>query len=166
MNGLPLLLFCCFVLSLPVAAQQPATEGFVTIDGSVTSPQKLSAPDIGKLKHITVPFQNKGGKEHLFSGVAVADLLAEAGATLGKQLHGKTIAQYVLVACADGYQVVFALVDFDSTFTNKQVLLANSMDGAVLPPGKDPFQLIVPDEKRPARSAYQVTGFVVRYAKN
>jgi hypothetical protein len=39
------------------------------------------------------------------------------------------------------------------------------MEGQPLAAGKGPFRLVVPGEKKPARSCMQVVEFVIRFAK-
>ena len=159
------LFFFCRLSSIHVEAQSTAG-GYVTVEGEVLQPQKLYAADLQKLRHSTVTSKTRDGKDHAYTGVPVELLLNKAGVTTGSQLHGENLTKYLLVTAADGYQVVFSLAELDSAFTDKQVILADAMDGNPLPADKGPFQLIVPGEKRPARSCYQVTGFVVRFAKD
>ena len=58
---------------------------------------------------------------------------------------------------ADGYRVVFALPELDPGFTDRVILLADRADGHPLDSKIGPYQVIVPGEKRMARSARQVT---------
>jgi DMSO/TMAO reductase YedYZ molybdopterin-dependent catalytic subunit len=94
-----------------------------------------------------------------------AEFLDSAGVTTGAQLRGKNLAKYMLVKCADGYQVVFSLAELDNNFTDRVVILADAMDGQPLPEGKGPYKLIVPGEKKPARSCFQVTDIIIGVAK-
>jgi hypothetical protein len=98
--------------------------------------------------------------------VAIADILNKAGVTTGKQLKGENLAKYLLVTCADNYQVVFSLAELDSSFTDRVVVLADQMEGKPLPAGMGPFRLIVPGEKKPARNCMQVVGIAVKFAKD
>ena len=97
-------------------------------------------------------------------GVLLATLLQKAGVTLGKDLKGKNLTKYILVGAADGYQVVFALAELDSDFTDRLIILADKVDGKLLAPGEGPFRIIVQDEKKPARCVRQVTGIRVAFA--
>lgn len=57
---------------------------------------------------------------------------------------------YVVATGMDGYSVVLSLAEVDPDFRAGQVIVADSRD--VKPLGKSrPYQLIVPDDKRPAR---------------
>ena len=91
-----------------------------------------------------------------FSGVSLADVLPLIGAPVGDSLRGPALASYVLVEAADGYRVTFTLAEFNAGFTDRRILLVDRKDGAALAAKDGPFQLIVPDEKRPARWVRQV----------
>ena len=92
-----------------------------------------------------------------FAGVPLGDILRLVGAPSGDSLRGPALASYVLVEAADGYRVTFALAEFNPGFTDRLILLADTKDGAPLGEHDGPFQLVVPDEKRPARWVRQVT---------
>ena len=66
---------------------------------------------------------------------------------MGKQLRGKNLAKFLLVTATDGYQVVFSLAELDTSFNEKEVILADKMDNKPIPSNPGPFQLIVPGEK-------------------
>ncbi|MGA3210445.1 MAG: hypothetical protein ABSD20_04005, partial [Terriglobales bacterium] len=70
---------------------------------------------------------------------------------------GRRLASCLLVEAADGYRVVFALPELDPAFTEKQVVLAFLKDGKPLDDKEGPYRVVVPDEKRMARSVRQVT---------
>lgn len=91
-----------------------------------------------------------------FSGVALGELLRLVDVPRGDSLRGPALATYVLIEAADGYRALFALAELDAGFTDRLFLLADRKDGAALTPKDGPFQLIVPDEKRPARWVRQV----------
>ena len=71
--------------------------------------------------------------DHTYSGVPLAALLNKIGAPLGPQLRGKMMTYYVLVKARDGYQVIFALPELDSAFTDRVILVADRADGQPLP---------------------------------
>ncbi|MDF2189869.1 molybdopterin-dependent oxidoreductase [Paraflavitalea sp. CAU 1676] len=138
----------------------------LAINGEVKAPTKITAAEILGMKQTPAMLKDRDGKEHTYTGVPIQDLLNKAGVTTGKQLHGENLAKYLLVKCADGYEVVFSLAELDNEFTDRQVILAHQVDGGPLPSGKGPFRLVVPGEKRPARSCFQVVEMVVRFAKD
>ena len=138
---------------------------FVKVSGEVTRPITLNRNDLAKMRRSTVSRKDHDGKTNAYSGVALQEILEMAGATMGKQLHGENLTKYLLVKCADGYEILFSLAELDSSFTDRMVILADKINGNLLPVDKGPFQLIVGDEKKPARSSFQVTELVVRFAK-
>jgi len=133
------------------AAQLPS--GVVLrVSGAISQPLALSLQDLAAMPRTKVT-----AKEHdttvTYEGVALTEILQRAGAPLGKQLHGKALASYILVTAHDGYRVVFALPELDPDFTDasKQIILADAADGKALPEKQGPLRIVVPQEKRGAR---------------
>ena len=115
------------------------------------APLVLSPADFRGLPHITITVHNgHTNAAETYSGVALATLLAKVNAPLGKELHGEAMTSYVVGSGSDGYSVVLSLAEVDPSFHEGQVIVADTRDGQPL--GKSgPFQLIVSDDKRPAR---------------
>ena len=143
-------------------AQQTAA---VKVVGEVITPLTLTAADLAAMPRTEASAKDKQGVMHRFSGVSIADILNKAGVTTGKQLRGENLSKYLLVSCADGYQVVFSLAELDSSFTDRVVILADQEEGKPLAAGIGPFRLIVPGEKKPARNCFQVTTLAIRFGK-
>lgn len=156
------LLSCVFFLH--AKAQQNPDKPFVKIDGEVKIPLTLYADDLARMKRVTATLKDHDGKGQTYTGVALQDIMQKAGVTMGNELRGANLAKYLLVKCADGYKVVFALAELDNAFTDRVIILADEIAGKPLPKDRGPFRLIVPSEKRPARSSYQVTEMVVKSA--
>jgi DMSO/TMAO reductase YedYZ molybdopterin-dependent catalytic subunit len=157
-----------FLIIAQVSAQQPASaaqQSAVKVTGEVTTPLTLSASDLAAMPRTNATAKDKQGVPHTFSGVALADIFNKAGVTTGRQLKGENLSKFLLVTCADGYQVVFSLAELDSSFTDRVVILADQVEGKPLPAGTGPFRLIVPGEKKPARNCFQVTSLTIRFAK-
>jgi DMSO/TMAO reductase YedYZ molybdopterin-dependent catalytic subunit len=155
------LVFVCFFLGFASAAIAQS----VKVTGEVTTPLTLSAADLASMPRTTAVAKDKQGTPHTYAGVALAYIFSKAGVTTGPQLRGKNLAKYVLVTCADGYQVVFSLGELDTTFGDRIVILADQMEGKPLPPETGPFRIIVPGDKKPARNCFKVTGIAIRQAE-
>jgi DMSO/TMAO reductase YedYZ molybdopterin-dependent catalytic subunit len=153
------LLLIALLLSLTTTAQS------VTVGGEVKTPLTLTAADLASLPRTTAVAKDKQGVPHSFAGVALAEIFKKAGVTTGRELRGENLAKYVLVTCADNYQVVFALAELDSSFTDRVVILADQMEGKLLPAGTGPFRIVVPGEKKPARNCFRVTAIDIKFAK-
>jgi DMSO/TMAO reductase YedYZ molybdopterin-dependent catalytic subunit len=106
----------------------------------------------------TDPHENK---QHRYSGVLVRDLLSMFGAPMGEKLRGPALQLAVVVHSRDGYGTLFALAEFDQAFIDRELLLADSEDGAPLPANAAPLRLIAPGDKRAARWARMVTSIEV-----
>ena len=129
-------------------------------------PVKLQKKDMAIFRRVSTEMTDRDGKVHRYAGIAVSDILQKAGLAMGKQLHGENLAQYMLAKAGDGYTVAFSLAELDSSFAEKTIILADEVDGAPLPNGKGPFRIIVPGEKKPARSLWEVRTLIVRFGKD
>lgn len=72
---------------------------------------------------------------------------------------------YVIVDASDGYQVVFALPEFDPDFTDRVILLADKRDGHPLSAPEAPLRIVVPGEKRHARWVREVIDLNIQQAR-
>lgn len=156
-----------FICSIAAFGQKgstpPAASDFVlTVSGEVEHPLKLSLSDLSKFPRRTVQAKDHDGKEGKDEGVALDEILRQAGVKFGKELKGKVLATYLLVEAADGYQAVFALPELDPVFTDRVIILADHQDGQALSASAGPLQIIVPDEKRHARWVRQVRSLTIR----
>lgn len=154
-----LLLIIISLSSLDVFSQQ------VTVSGEVTKELKLSINDLAKMKRATATLQDRDGQPHQYTGVPIQTILDSAGVTTGKALKGENLSKYLVVQCADGYEVLFSLAELDDSFTSRVVILADELEGKPLPQDKGSFRFVVPGEKKPARSCFQVKALIVRFAK-
>ena len=132
-------------------------EGFPSVD--------LGIPDLAGMRKIEIRAKDHEEKEHSYTGVALSDVLKKVGVPFGTQLRGGNMTQYLLVGSSDGYQVIFALAELDSTFTDRTILLAYTSDGQRFPANKGPFQIIVPGERKHARWILGVKNLVVKSGK-
>jgi DMSO/TMAO reductase YedYZ molybdopterin-dependent catalytic subunit len=158
-------LFLLLLTPALVKAQAPAKEASVKVSGEVITPLELKLSDLQAMPHTQVVRKDKDGKNHTYGGVVLAAILQKAGVTLGKDLRGENLTKYISVQASDGYQVVFALAELDKDFTDRAIILADTVDGKPLATGDGPFRIIVQDEKKPARCIKMVTAIVVKFAK-
>jgi len=125
----------------------------LTIAGDITNPLTLTKADLAKMPRTSVTVPGEGTDETTtYEGVLLYDILKEAGAPLGKQLMGKALASYVLAEARDGYQVVYTLAELDPSFTGNKIIVADTINGKPLFQYQGPLRLVVPGEKKAARS--------------
>jgi hypothetical protein len=67
----------------------------------------------------------------------------------------------VIARAPDGYQVLFSLAEFDSAFSDRVILLADRRDGKPLDSHEGPLRIVVPADKRKARSIRGVNALEV-----
>jgi hypothetical protein len=155
------MLFCSLaLLAWSAIVQAPPT---VKILGDVPKPVTLTTTELAAMPRtkVTASAHNQSG---VYEGVAVRELLTRAGVKAGGALRGAELAKTVIVTGADEYRVAFGLAEFDPAFTDSVSILADRKDGAQLAGNLAPFQLVLTDEKRPARWVRQVVSIEVRPA--
>ncbi|MET3036844.1 molybdopterin-dependent oxidoreductase [Chryseobacterium sp. NRRL B-14859] len=136
------------------------------VSGEVSQPLEFTLSDLSKMPRKEASLKDKDGKIHIYTGVSVQDILAKAGVPSGKALHGENLAKYVLAKCTDGYQVLFSLAELDASIADKNVIIADTVDGKPLPESKGPLRIIAEGEKKPARSSYQLESLMIGHIKN
>jgi len=163
---LGVVLFACNALlaqdAKPSTAVTPQDSLVLTEEhASVT----FSPVDLRALPHVSLTVHNgHTDASETYSGVPLATLLAKVNAPLGKELRGKAMAGYLIATGSDGYSVVLSLAEVDPDFHAGQVIVADSRDGQPL--GKNgPFQLIVSDDKRPARWVHNLVSIDLQEAR-
>jgi DMSO/TMAO reductase YedYZ molybdopterin-dependent catalytic subunit len=159
----PVLLTTLLLASIACRAQPKPS---FSVEGEVLKPLALTQDDLLKWKTTEVRGKDHDGKEHVFKGVRLFDVLDSAGVTLGGKLRGKNLAKYVLVKAADGYEVIFSLAEIDPEFTSQTVLLAYEVDGHPLAKGEGPFRMVVPSDKKQARWIRELTTIKVVFSKD
>ena len=147
-------------------AQSESAAAVLTVTGDVPSPLQLKPGDLAKMPRETVSVEEQDGTKIQYEGVRLREVLARAGAPLGKELRGKALATYVLAKAHDGYQVVFALAEVDESFANETILIADKRDGKPLFGYQGPFRLVCPNDKAGARSVRMLENLeIVRLKK-
>jgi DMSO/TMAO reductase YedYZ molybdopterin-dependent catalytic subunit len=118
----------------------------ITVDGDIDNPIELTASDLQSMPRIKVPSHDRDG-DATFEGVRLSDIVKRAKPRLGE----KPMRGTLLVKGADGYQVVFSLVEIDPDFNDNTIILADQRNGKPLPDPQGPFQIIAPNDKIHAR---------------
>lgn len=126
-------------------------DSLLLIADAYHDPVPLSPSDFSSLPHITITVHNSHtDADESYSGVPLATLLAMINAPLGKALQKEALTNYIVATGVDGYCVVLSLAEIDPSFRGGQVLVADARNGQPLA-NSGPFQLIVSEDKRPAR---------------
>jgi hypothetical protein len=164
-----IVLFLGLSLAAAASAQtQPAAKAAdpaLTVVNGEGKSFAFTAADLAKLSRQQIKAKDHDGKEIVFEGASVADVLKLAGVKLGGDtMRGKRLAEYLLVEAKDSYHAVFSLTEFDPEFTDTIILLADKADGKPLDEKSGPWQMIVPNQKKHARWVRQVTKLTVKTA--
>ena len=122
----------------------------------------LSLAEIRALPHVDVKVHNgHTNTDETYSGVPLVVLLAKVDAPLGENLRGKALTNYVVATGSDGYSVLLSLAEVDPMFHDGQIVVADSRDGQPLTTS-GPYQLIVSEDKRPARWVRNLVSIAVQ----
>jgi len=158
-----ILLIACSAGARQAAPAKPSNgPSDFKINGNVTTSLDLTSADLKGMPRKTLRVDNPHSKKmEIYEGVLVEDLLQKAGVPQGEQLRGQAMATYVLVEAADNYRVLFSLAEFNSSFQDSEIIVADTMDGAPIPGALGPFRLVAPHEKRPARWVEMVKSITV-----
>ena len=146
-----LLVSVCGVMAPAQTALSSAPAALV-VSGDISSPLTLTGADLAKMPRQRIMLQEPDGSKIEYEGVPLLEILKKAGAPVGKELRGKALASYVLATGHDGYQVLFALAEFDPEFADERVIVADQRDGKPLFQYQGPLRIVSGTDKRPARS--------------
>jgi hypothetical protein len=121
----------------------------------------VSAEALAQLPAITLPvsFGTDHGPLHAtFQGPLLWSVLVQEKA-VDPAHPTDAVRQTVTVTGSDGYTAILALGEISPEFENKQVILAEQMDGKPL--GPDHLRMVVPDDRRGGRSVRDVVRIAV-----
>jgi DMSO/TMAO reductase YedYZ molybdopterin-dependent catalytic subunit len=145
----------------PATAQAQSGPSTLLITGAVSQDLKLSIDDLKKLPRKSITTKGHDDQMHQYDGVPIGALLAKAGVPQGSALRGKTMALVVVAEGSDGYRAVFSVAELDDDFAGEVVLVVDSIDGQPLGPDQGPLRLIIPADKRQARSVRMLKSITV-----
>ena len=143
------------VLTLAFSGRSQSA-GSISVTGDIPHPLTLTAADLANMPRAKATVSSNG-IETVYEGVWLSDLLEKAGVPLGPNLRGAPLAGYVLASASDGYQVVFSIGELDPDMTDNQYLLADKANDKPLFGNDGMFRLVIPKDKRGARSVRQLT---------
>ena len=124
------------------------------------APVKLTGRDLARLPAIEqeVAFQTSQGLSRArYRGVLLWNVL-EANHALATAGHHDELRQIFSVTGRDGYRIVFSVGEIAPDFGNRAMMIATEADGRPLAGPR----LIVPGDRRGARSVRDVVGIEVR----
>ena len=136
----------------PAQAPAAAAPAEITVSGDIPLPVTLTLSDLRGMPRETVTVVEEDGSKAAYEGVPLREVLAKAGAPMGKQLRGKNLASYIIAKARDGYQVAFTLGELDTEFGNAPIIVADQRDGKPLFGYQGPLRIVCANDKAGARS--------------
>ena len=155
-------IFSTAMLAIAISAQGFAQQAApsIAVTGAIATPLTLTAADLAAMPRQTVT-TNNNGIATVYEGVWLSDILKKAGVPLGSGMRGPALSMYVLASASDGYQVIFSAAEVDPDMTDEQFLIADKANGKPLFGENGSFRLVVPKDKRGARSIRMLTSLNV-----
>jgi hypothetical protein len=148
----PVLMLGCHSAAAQTTGLALKVSGVIGRDGVPKSETVFSATDFASLARIKTSVLSRDGKERVYEGVLLSDILKRAGQPLSAELRGGAqLTRYIIASAHDGYRVLFSLPEIDPLFNDSSVIVADTVDGKPLADREGPLRLIVPHEKREAR---------------
>lgn len=148
----------------PAFAQEAtAASPAITLSGTGIKALRVTPATLSSLPQVEqdVAFQSsKGEVRGRYEGVLLWDVLQEAGIGEAAGHHGELKRTFVVTG-RDGYAVAFSVGEIGPDFGDKPIMIALRVDGRPLPL-EDGLRLIVPGDKRGARSVRDVVTIEMR----
>jgi hypothetical protein len=158
-RNLHLIVFAFLTFTASAFAQQLQLTG---LDGKAIT---VTAADLKAMPRHPVVIVNAHTKaDEKYEGVLLSDVLAKINAPMGEKLRGPLLLTYVKAGASDNYHVLLALADVDPEMRPNEIIVADTMNGAALDAKQGPLKLIVPGDKRPARSVRMLTTILLHQA--
>jgi hypothetical protein len=136
--------------ALAAAPTAPASDG-LAVSGTGIAGVQYSVADLRALPRAKVDWTFRDTTQRC-EGVALQDLLSRAGVPSGADVRGPASATVVLAVGADGYAVAFGIGDLDQLLGAQVAVVADRCDGKDLGADVGPMRLVVPGDRRGARS--------------
>jgi len=155
---LPAVAAVALLLAAPAFAQDLKV---TRADGTSVTLTAEALADLPRSR-VTVP---GGSGPQVYEGPALAYVMRAARLPVGMRAHGEPMKGYLVVRGADGYAAVLSAAEADKELHEDVVILADRLDGQLLPEAEGPWRLVIDDDIRPWRSVRQVVAMDYRVAE-
>ena len=136
----------------PAGAQLRDYSPQVTVDGLVAAPKTYSLEALRAMPFTEVVIQGVDeARSRVYRGVALYDLLMDAGPRFDEERPSDPLRWYALVSAGDEVSALVAWGEIHPWFEGKPVVVAYEMDGQPLPEQTGMARLVVPFDRRGAR---------------
>jgi len=133
------------------------------IGGAVRAPRTWSAAQIEQQRagDVRALVYTVKGHRHTARAIPLWTLLQAAGPRVNPQIKHHLLQFLVAVRGQDGYTADFTLGELSPDFGGRAVWVALDEDGRRLTGDGGPAQLLVPEDKKPARWVHAVRAIIV-----
>lgn len=143
------------LVSLAAATPAAAQRAPLNLTGEVRRPGPRDTTALARFGTDTLTHTVRGAPA-LFRGVRLWRLLQDAGLATDSAIKSDALRKVVIATARDGYRITLSIGELDPSVGATPVLIAWERDGQPLPGDRGPYQLVIPSDRRPARSMYQL----------
>ena len=148
-SHVPLLVFALAFATSHASAQSEPTS--VRIIQASACDTVLTLERLQKLPAHTVEIKGHDGQSATYTGALLMDVIGAGCPAVPAAEKRERIGMAVRVDAWDGYHAIIALMEADTSFRERPVLLTWARNGKPLDEHDGPLQLIIPDDLRHAR---------------
>jgi hypothetical protein len=157
--SLSVVLWLALAFQVPLVSQAPGTRLHGAVRERVLTADALRRDLASQVSTVALTTH---GKTERYDAVPLIAVLEHAGLLKGTGRNAE-IALAVVARAADGYAVVFGLGELLPNTGARDVFVAFAVEGQrPLPADQAPLRLVVPSDRRGARSAFAITEIEVR----
>jgi hypothetical protein len=159
MRPLPFIAAIVLLSTTPAVAQIDSTA--VRVVHAPLCDTTITLARLSQLPTRTATISSHDGEQATYAGALLWDVLAAGCPSVTAATKRDRIGMAVRIDATDGYHAVVALMETDTTFRERPVLLCWQKNGQPLDAHDGPLQVIIPDDQRHARNVRNVQRLTV-----
>jgi hypothetical protein len=128
---------------------------------AATQPVPVTAELLAGLPKSEASFTAHGNSQTC-TGPTLASVIGKIGVPTGNDVRGEALATGIIARARDGYTVLFSIGELDVMLGASKAIIASRCDGKAISPEDGPYRLVVPGERRAARSVRQLESLTVQ----
>jgi DMSO/TMAO reductase YedYZ molybdopterin-dependent catalytic subunit len=137
-----------FLIAAATSTLAPGQQ--IVVNGDIPKPLTLTVAELAKMPHTPATLL-EGDNVITYQGVALADILKQAGMPTGDQIKGAELTGIVIAKGKDGKRVAFAYAELDPSIGGAGVIVADQQAGKPVPAPHGPLHLVVSTDRGNAR---------------
>lgn len=156
-----LLILSASLITLGLSIKAQSDTSVIRITHAPACDTTLTVTRLRQLPEHSATITGHDGEQATYSGALLWDVISAGCTSVSAATKRERIGMAVLIDASDGYRALVALMEADTSFRDRPVLLCWAKNGTALDDHDGPLQVIIPDDKRHARDVRKVTRITV-----